>query len=97
MEIDRELIVEYLSNRGDHANAARAAAELPPVVDTDQEFGLLEELDVQPEDLLGEHPPGPAGLGVVDEENGLDAEPEGLAGDHPPGLAGPGNAGDPQE
>jgi hypothetical protein len=97
MEIDRQLIVDYLNNRGDHDKAVRAGTELPPIVDTDRESGLLGELDVQPEDLAGGHPPGPAGQGVVRDMDALDAQPEDLAGGHPPGPAGLGVVGDPDD
>lgn len=63
MQYTKQQIIDYLVARGDADKAAKAEADLPAVVDTDSDPELLARLDVQPEDLMGTHPPGPAGLG----------------------------------
>ncbi|WP_113717647.1 hypothetical protein [Arthrobacter dokdonensis] len=63
MQYTKQQIIDYLVARGDAGKAAEAEADLPAVVDTDSDPELLARLDVQPEDLMGTHPPGPAGLG----------------------------------
>ncbi|WP_287931400.1 hypothetical protein [Arthrobacter sp.] len=63
MQYTKQQVIDYLVARGDADKAAKAEADLPAVVDTDSDPELLARLDVQPEDLMGTHPPGPAGLG----------------------------------
>jgi hypothetical protein len=63
MQYTKQQVIDYLVARGDADKAAKAVADLPAVVDTDSDPELLARLDVQPEDLMGTHPPGPAGLG----------------------------------
>lgn len=71
MQFDKAQIINYLNNRGDGEKAIQAESELPAVVDTDDDAELLARLDVQPEDLTGGHPPGPAGMGTPEEGLGI--------------------------
>ncbi|MDQ6751898.1 MAG: hypothetical protein M3017_00440 [Actinomycetota bacterium] len=64
MQIDKQQIIDYLRNRGDHDKATQAESELPESVDADKDSGLLSKLGIQPEELLGGHPPGPSGMGT---------------------------------
>lgn len=53
MEIDRQEIVDQLRGRSEHDVADRAERELPEVVDTDEHAALLQQLGINPMDLLG--------------------------------------------
>jgi hypothetical protein len=60
MLVPREMIVEQLRSRGDFEAAERAERELGEKVDTEQDAGLLAELEVDAqrlEDDLGGQPP----------------------------------------
>lgn len=51
MKIDRQSIVDFLRNRGDHDKADKAQSELPDQVDTDEHADKLSRLDIDIEDL----------------------------------------------
>ena len=51
MKIDRQSIVDFLRNRGDHDKADKAQNELPDQVDTDEHADKLSRLDIDIEDL----------------------------------------------
>jgi hypothetical protein len=53
MEITKQEILELLRSRGEHDTADRAEAELPDEVDTDQHAAQLDQLGINPADLLG--------------------------------------------
>ena len=53
VEIDKEMVLGLLRERGDHAKADEAARELPDRVDTERDSGLLQRFGVDPSDLLG--------------------------------------------
>ena len=58
MQIDKDMILEWLRQRGQHDQADQAAQELPDQVDTEQHAGLLERFGINPQDLLGKLPGG---------------------------------------
>lgn len=53
MEIPKERILELLRQRGDDERADAAGRELPDQVDTSRDAGLLSELGIELQDLLG--------------------------------------------
>jgi hypothetical protein len=53
MEIPKDKILELLKQRGEHGKAERADSELPDQVDPDQHRGLLEQVGIDPQDLVG--------------------------------------------
>lgn len=58
MQIDKDQIIELLKSRGEHDKAAKADQELPGKVDPEADSGLLEQLGIDPQDLLGQLPGG---------------------------------------
>jgi hypothetical protein len=56
MQIDKSQIIELLKSRGEHDKASQAESELPDKVDPQADGGLLEELGINPQDLLGNLP-----------------------------------------
>lgn len=59
MQIDKQQIIEFLKNRGDHSTAQQAESDLPEQVDTDQHADKLSQLGINPQELLG----GAGGIG----------------------------------
>jgi hypothetical protein len=53
MEIPKEQILQLLRSRGEDDKAARADGELPDQVDPEQHAGRLQQLGIDPKDLLG--------------------------------------------
>jgi hypothetical protein len=53
MQIDKNMVLELLRQRGQHDQASQADQELPDQVDTDQHAGLLERFGINPQELLG--------------------------------------------
>ena len=53
MRIDKQEIVEALRGRGEDELADHAEAELPQEVDTDDHRAKLDQLGINPMDLLG--------------------------------------------
>lgn len=53
MQFDKQMILDLLKNRGNHAQAEQADNELPEKVDTDQHAGLLDKFGVKLSDLKG--------------------------------------------
>jgi len=53
MQIDKAQILDLLRNAGDHGKADQADQQLPQQVDTEQHAGLLQQLGIDPADLLG--------------------------------------------
>ena len=53
MQIDKAQIIELLRGMGDHGKAEQADQQLPGQVDTEQHAGLLQQLGIDPADLLG--------------------------------------------
>jgi len=53
VNISKDQILQFLRDRGDHAQADQAASELPDQVDTDEHAGLLSKFGIDPQALLG--------------------------------------------
>jgi hypothetical protein len=63
MQIDKAQIIELLKSRGEPDKAAQAESALPGKVDTEKHSGLLSELGIDPQDLVGKLPGGLGGFG----------------------------------
>ena len=73
MQIDKAQILQLLQSQGDDAKAQQADQELPGQVDTEQHAGLLQNLGLDPMDLvrmLGGGGLGGLGGGGNDQEGG---------------------------
>lgn len=53
MQIDKDMILAFLRERGEGDKANEADRELPQQVDTDAHQGLLERLGLDPSELVG--------------------------------------------
>ena len=53
MEIPKDKILDLLRQRGDHDKAEQADRELPDQVDPERDRGILDQLGIDPRDLLG--------------------------------------------
>ena len=53
MEIPKDKILDLLRQRGDNDKAQQADQQLPDQVDTEKHRDLLDQLGINPEDLLG--------------------------------------------
>jgi hypothetical protein len=58
MEIPKDKILELLRQRGDDDKAQQAERELPDKVDPERDRGILDQLGIDPQDLLGNLPGG---------------------------------------
>lgn len=63
MQIDKDMILGLLKERGQPDKAAEADRQLPDKVDPQEHSGLLERLGVNPQDLIGKVAGGGGGLG----------------------------------
>jgi hypothetical protein len=52
MQLDKNMILDLLRQRGDQQTVDQADQELPDQVDTDQHAGLLERFGLNPQELL---------------------------------------------
>jgi len=52
MQIDKETLLGFLRDRGQHGDADRAESELPDRVDTDRDGGLLGRFGLDPQELI---------------------------------------------
>ncbi|MBD0291313.1 MAG: hypothetical protein ICV74_08665 [Thermoleophilia bacterium] len=52
MQLDKETVLSFLREQGQHEKARQAESELPDQVDTERDAGLLEKLGVNPRDLM---------------------------------------------
>ena len=52
MQIDKQMVLDLLRQRGDSGQADQAQSELPDQVDTDQHAGLLQKFGLDPADLI---------------------------------------------
>ncbi len=52
MRITRDKIVEMLNNEGQADKASRAERELPDEIDIERDQGVLDELGLDPKELL---------------------------------------------
>lgn len=53
MNIDKDTIVNFLKEQGQHDKAQQAQQQLPDKVDHEQQSGLLQQYGVDPQKLLG--------------------------------------------
>jgi len=53
MQIPKDQIIQALRDRGEHEQAAQADQNLPDQVDHEEHSGLLSQLGVDPQELLG--------------------------------------------
>ncbi|GAB7193457.1 hypothetical protein NUM3379_41670 [Kineococcus sp. NUM-3379] len=53
MQIPKEQVLQFLQSRGEGDKAQQADGQLPEQVDTEQHSGLLSQLGIDPQDLLG--------------------------------------------
>lgn len=53
LQLDKNQIIEFLKERGEHGKAQQADQQLPDKVDTDQHGGLLAQHGVSVEELIG--------------------------------------------
>lgn len=58
MQIDKNTVLNFLKEQGQHDQAGQAQNELPDQVDTERDAGLLSKFGVNPQDLLGKLPGG---------------------------------------
>jgi hypothetical protein len=70
MKIEKQHVVDFLSERGLKEHAARAAERLPDPVDTEEHHRELSLLGVDLEDLVG----GIGGLGGVGDRHSSDTQ-----------------------
>jgi hypothetical protein len=63
MQLDKSQVIEFLKEHGQHSEAEQAEQHLPEQVDTDQHGGLLAQLGISVQDLLGSF--GGEGLGKL--------------------------------
>lgn len=52
MEIPKDQILQLLRSRGEDQKAQKADGQLPDNVDTEKHAGLLQQLGIDPQDLL---------------------------------------------
>lgn len=52
MQIDKQKIVQMLRERGDHEKAKQAEQKLPDKVDHEEHESLLQELGINPQELV---------------------------------------------
>ena len=52
MQLDKNMILDLLRERGQQDQADQAAQQLPDQVDTDQHAGLLQQFGVDPQELV---------------------------------------------
>jgi hypothetical protein len=58
MEIPKDKILELLRQRGEDDKAQQADRELPDKVDPERDRGILDQLGIDPQDLLSSLPGG---------------------------------------
>ncbi len=63
MQIPKDQILQLLRSRGEDQKAEQADGQLPDQVDTEQHAGILEQLGIDPQDLLGALGGGAGGIG----------------------------------
>ena len=52
MQLDKNMILDLLRERGQQDQASQAEQELPDQVDTDRDQGLLQRFGLDPQELL---------------------------------------------
>jgi hypothetical protein len=62
MEFDKNQVLELLRSQGDNAKAQQADKELPDRVDPQKHAGILSQLGVEPQELMGKLGGGLGGM-----------------------------------
>ena len=52
MQLDKNMILDLLRDRGQQDQADQAAQQLPDQVDTDRDAGLLQQFGIDPQELI---------------------------------------------
>ena len=52
MQLDKNLILDFLREQGQQDQVGQAEQELPDQVDTDQDAGLLQKFGIDPQALI---------------------------------------------
>ena len=52
MQLDKNMILDFLRERGQQDQAAQAEQQLPDQVDTDQDANLLQQFGIDPQELI---------------------------------------------
>jgi len=52
VQLDKNMILDLLRERGQQDQADQAAQQLPDQVDTDQHAGLLQQFGIDPQELI---------------------------------------------
>ena len=52
MQLDKNMILDLLRERGQGDQASQAEQELPDQVDTDKDGGLLQKFGIDPQELI---------------------------------------------
>jgi hypothetical protein len=52
VQLDKNMILDFLRERGQQDQAAEAEQQLPDQVDTDQDAGLLQRFGIDPQELI---------------------------------------------
>jgi hypothetical protein len=63
MQIPKDQILQLLRSRGEDQKAEQADGQLPDQVDTEEHAGILQQLGIDPQDLLGSLGGGAGGIG----------------------------------
>jgi hypothetical protein len=63
MQIPKDQILQLLRSRGEDQKAEQADGQLPDQVDTEEHAGILKQLGIDPQDLLGSLGGGAGGIG----------------------------------
>jgi hypothetical protein len=62
LQLDKNMILDLLRERGQQDQASQAEQELPDQVDTDQHAGILQKFGLDPQELIGRFMGGGGGL-----------------------------------
>ena len=62
MQLDKNMILDLLRDRGQQDQADQAAQQLPDQVDTDRDAGLLQQFGIDPQELIQKFMSGGGGL-----------------------------------
>ena len=62
MQLDKNMILDPLRERGQGDQASQAEQELPDQVDTDKDSGLLQKFGLDPQELIQKFMGGGGGL-----------------------------------
>ena len=52
MQLDKNMILDFLREQGQQDQASQADQELPDQVDTDQHAGILQKFGLDPQELI---------------------------------------------